>query len=69
MVSLSVTLKIYDLLGREIKTLVDREMSAGNYTVTWNADDNFGKKVSTGIYLYSLYAGKYSVTRKMALIK
>jgi len=64
-----VTLKIYDLLGREIKTLADREMSPGNYTVTWNADDNYGKKVSTGIYLYSINAGKFAQTRKMILMK
>jgi len=69
MASLRVTLKIYDLLGREIKTLVDKEMSPGNYTVTWNADDNYGKKVSTGIYLFSLNAGTFTQTRKMILLK
>jgi len=69
MASLRVTLKIYDLLGREIKTLVDKEMSPGNYSVTWDADDNYGKKVSTGIYLYSLNAGRFTQTRKMILLK
>ena len=64
-----VLLRIYDLLGREIKTLADKELSAGYYSFTWNADDNYGKKAATGIYLYTLLTEKFSQTKKMILMK
>ncbi len=64
-----VLLRIYDLLGREIKTLADKELSAGYHSFTWNADDNYGKKVATGIYIYTLSTENFMQTRKMILIK
>ena len=64
-----VSLKIYDVLGREIKTLVNKEQINGVYEVTWNGDDQFGNKVSTGVYFYKINAGSFSETRKMMLIK
>ena len=59
-----VLLKIYDLLGRELITLVDKEQEQGAYSVIFNA-----KNLSSGIYLYQLKAGSYIQTRKMTLIK
>jgi len=59
-----VNIKIYDLLGRNIETLVDDEMPAGYHQATWNAND-----VSTGIYFYRIQAGDYSETKKMVLLK
>jgi hypothetical protein len=59
-----VTLKIYDILGREVTTLVNEEKPAGTYEVEFNASD-----FSSGIYFYQLKAGKYSETRKMTLLK
>jgi hypothetical protein len=59
-----VTLKVYDVLGNEITTLVNEEKSAGSYNVQFTMD-NF----SSGIYFYKLTAGEFVQTRKMILIK
>lgn len=64
-----VTIKIYDMLGKEIKTLVSNESAAGNYSIQWNGDDNFGNKVSTGAYIYRITAGDFTSVKKMLLIK
>jgi len=60
---------IYDLLGREIKTLVSKDQPAGNYTVTWNGTDELGNKVPSGIYLYTLKTGILVESKKMILLK
>ena len=59
-----VTLKIYDILGREVKNLVDEQKSAGQYNVGFNATN-----LSSGIYFYSLRAGSFIKTNKMILLK
>ena len=59
-----VTLKVYDLLGREIATLVNEEKPAGVYEVEFNA-----ASIPSGIFFYQLKAGQYSETRKMVLLK
>ncbi len=59
-----VTLKVFDILGREIKTLVNEEKPAGLYTVMFDADG-----LSSGIYFYKIQAGKFSETRKMVLLR
>jgi CubicO group peptidase (beta-lactamase class C family) len=59
-----VTLKIYDLLGREIETLVNEEKPAGVYEINWNA-----LKLSSGVYFYQLKAGEFIQTKKMILLK
>ena len=64
-----VSLKIYDMLGREIKTLVNNEQNTGIYNVQWNGDNNYGSKVSSGIYLYKIEAGNFMMTKKMILLK
>ncbi len=64
-----VTLKIYDMLGREVKTLVSQQMVAGNHNSNWNGDDNYGNKVSSGTYIYRITAGNFVSTKKMVLIK
>ncbi|MDP4196195.1 MAG: alpha-amylase family glycosyl hydrolase [Bacteroidota bacterium] len=65
----NVSLKIYDLLGREIKTLINQQQNSGSYHVEWKGDNNQGMKVSGGLYLYRLESGNYVSTRKMMLIK
>ena len=65
----NVSIKIYDILGREIKTLVNQVKIAGTYSSTWNGDNNFGNKVSSGIYLYRMEAGLFIETRKMIFLK
>jgi hypothetical protein len=64
-----VVLKIYDMLGREIKTLVNNQMSAGKYSVDWKGEDNNGNKVTSGIYIYRISAGNFSAARKMVALK
>jgi len=63
-----VTLKIYDVLGREVRTLVDELQKPGSYRVTWDGRDRQGNVVASGLYFYSLRAGDLTLTRKMILI-
>ncbi len=65
----NVKLSIFDVLGKKVATLVDTEMQAGAYSLVWNATDNFGKKVASGIYFYSIETGKFTKTMKMLLLK
>ncbi len=65
----NVTLKIYDILGREVRELVNRSQKRGHYEVNWDGKNNQGKEVSSGIYFYQLNAGNYKETRKLVLIK
>ncbi|MDP3444859.1 MAG: FlgD immunoglobulin-like domain containing protein, partial [Ignavibacteria bacterium] len=64
-----VTVKIYDALGKEIRTLVNQEREAGSYKTNWNGTDDNGNLVSSGIYFYKINAGKFSQTKKMVLAK
>ena len=64
-----ITLKIYNILGETVKTLVDEFKSDGSYTVIWDGKDERGNEVSSGIYFYRLKAGDYSETKKMVLLK
>ncbi len=67
--SSSVKLTIYDMLGREVKTLVNSEQNAGTYNVQWNGDNNNGSKVSSGTYIYLIKTGEYQQAKKMILLK
>lgn len=58
------SLVVYDVLGKEISVLINREMSAGNYEVTFN-----GSSLPSGIYFYRLTSGNYSKIHKMLLVK
>jgi N-acetylmuramoyl-L-alanine amidase len=64
-----VTLGIFDILGRQIRTLVTMQQAAGRYQVQWDGKDDRGASVSSGIYLYQLKAGNSVVTKKMVLLK
>ncbi len=64
-----VSLEIYDMTGRLVTTLINGNMSSGNYTVTWDATNQFGQMVSSGIYLYRLQAGDIVETKRMTFIK
>lgn len=61
----SVTLRIYDLAGKLVVTLVDQFEGSGKKSVSWDGCDQNGKKVGSGIYFYSLVAGNKSYTRKL----
>lgn len=60
----NVRLAVYDLLGREVESLVNRQLTPGVYEVNWNA-----AKFSSGIYLYRLITDEFSMVKKMSLIK
>ena len=64
-----VSLKIYDVMGRPIKTLVNGERAPGTYNIQWNANDEKGNAVPAGIYLLRILAGNYSETKKLMIIK
>jgi hypothetical protein len=59
-----VTIRIFDILGREVATLVDRKMKAGTHTISFNATE-----LPSGIYLYSMDTGDFREVKKMAVIK
>lgn len=63
-VSGKVTLKVYDLLGRELATLVNDRENAGSYSVKFD-----GSRLASGIYFYRLQAGSFSQTKKLMLVK
>jgi hypothetical protein len=60
----NVKLSVYDVLGKEVTTLVNEQKPAGNYTVQWNAAG-----LPSGIYFYKLQAGTYTATKKLVVIK
>ena len=64
-----VNIIIYDLLGRQVKTLVNQTQNAGFKSIIWNATNNYGKPVSAGVYLYQIQAGEFVQTKKMVLLK
>jgi hypothetical protein len=59
-----VELKVYDLLGREIGTLLNEELLPGWYTTQWN-----GSEYASGVYLYRIQAGRFVQTSKFVLLK
>ncbi len=64
-----VNITIYDMLGRQVKTLVNQTQDAGFKSVIWNATNDYGKPVSAGVYLYQIQAGEFRQTKKMVLLK
>jgi GH35 family endo-1,4-beta-xylanase len=60
----NVTLRVYDILGRLVKTLVNTEQAPGNYTIIFNAQN-----LASGVYFYRLNAGNYNMTKKLLLLK
>jgi len=65
----NVNIIIYDMLGRQVKSLINQTQDAGFKSVIWNATNDYGKPVSAGVYLYKIQAGEFVQTRKMVLLK
>jgi len=65
----NVNIIIYDMLGRQVRTLLNEIQDAGYRSVIWNATNDFGKPVSAGVYLYQIQAGEFVKTKKMVLLK
>ena len=59
-----MTIKVFDILGREIQTLIDEKKQAGKYEIEFNANN-----LTSGIYFYRLEAGEFIETKKMILLK
>jgi len=64
-----VELAIYDVQGRRIKVLVDKELTSGRHVVRWNGRNESGERVASGLYFYRFRSGDKSITRKMVLMK
>jgi hypothetical protein len=65
----SVTLTIYDLRGRKIRSLINGLLPRGAHSVSWNGTDDRGRSVSSGVYMYRLQSGEVQLTRKCVLMK
>ncbi len=63
-----VALAIFNTVGQQVRTLVNERQSAGVYLVLWDAKDDFGNRVPSGVYFYRLRAGKVEVTRRLILL-
>ena len=64
-----VKLEIYNILGRKIRTLVNKNQSTGSYKIQWDAKDGQNRPVSSGVYFYRLEADKFIATKKLLLIR
>ena len=64
-----VTITIYDMLGRQVKTLINEYQDPGYRSIIWDATNDYGKPVSAGMYLYQIEANNFLKTKKMILVK
>jgi hypothetical protein len=64
-----VSINVFNTAGQLIATLVDNELTAGAYKSTWDAQDQAGQPVSSGVYFYRMQAGDFSATHSMTLLK
>ncbi|MBN1398422.1 MAG: T9SS type A sorting domain-containing protein [Bacteroidetes bacterium] len=64
-----VSVKVYDILGREIVTLVNEVKNAGAYTVEWNGRSSAGQQIGSGVYFYRLKVNNVVLTKKLVLLK
>lgn len=64
-----IQLEIYDMVGRKISTLVNSEQSVGSWSTHWNATNDLGQPVAAGVYLYTIEAGRETISRKIVLLK
>ncbi len=66
--STDVTLTVYNLLGQEVRTLIQSTMAAGYHKVYWDGKDGFGKQVASGVYFYRLQTKEFTKANKMLLV-
>ena len=67
--NVQVTIKVYDLLGRNISTLLNKHQEAGYRSIVWDGRDDGGNSVAAGIYLFQIQAGDFIQSKKMVLLK
>ena len=64
-----VTIAIYDVMGRKIRTLMNVNQNAGYHSIHWDAKNDIGEGVAAGMYIYTIQAGEFRATKKMVLLK
>ncbi|MFC1563744.1 beta-propeller fold lactonase family protein [candidate division KSB1 bacterium] len=64
-----VVIRVYNVLGQEVKTIVNKDYMPGFHRVRWNGVNNFGRRVSTGMYIYRIIYGNNVISKKMVIIK
>jgi hypothetical protein len=64
-----VTLKVYNILGQEIKTLISEVKQSGYHSVQWHGDNTMGIRVTSGVYLYVINSPSHTMVKKMVLLK
>jgi flagellar hook assembly protein FlgD len=64
-----VEIIIFDIMGREVRALVNQKQDFGYKSVVWDATNNLGQPVSAGMYLYRISAGDFHQVKKMILLK
>mgnify|MGYP001170845608 FL=1 len=64
-----VVISIYNVLGQEVKTIINREQEYGYHSITWDGIDNRGKQMSSGVYFARMNSNSFSQTKKMLLVK
>jgi hypothetical protein len=65
----NVSVKMYNLLGQEVRTLIREYQTQGEHTVVWDGTDHRGRQVATGVYIYRVQAGGHVQSRKMLLLR
>jgi len=65
----NVTIAIYDLVGGQIRTLVNEQVNTGYHSTLWNATNDMGSSVSAGVYIYTITANDFRDVKKMILLK
>jgi hypothetical protein len=64
-----VNLRVFNILGEEVRELVNTHESAGSHTIIWDGRNNDGGQVASGTYFYKIHAGEFTDTKKMSLMK
>jgi hypothetical protein len=64
-----VSLRIYNLKGQLVRTVVDEEKHPGHHQILWDGRDEAGAEVATGLYIYAISAGDFSAAKKMLMLK
>ncbi|RKY54375.1 MAG: hypothetical protein DRP89_05030 [Candidatus Neomarinimicrobiota bacterium] len=66
---MDVSVRVYNILGQEVKTIVNELQLPGFYTVTWDGRNNYGSRAATGIYIYQVIIGEKVFNKKMTILK
>jgi hypothetical protein len=68
-VASNVTVNIFDMLGRRVRTLLDNQLQAGEYSVAWDGRSNSGEPMSSGVYFYNIKTTGFEESKKMVILK